>query len=120
MASRKSPAIETPTFDKLTSKLDAFIDVMEAHADQTDESIGEMTQIVKDLAEEVKILRVAIDDIRCEIEWSLRHVVPPRTPAIGLPVKSLPKVQAVPRNGNVVPPAVRPTDEANAEPGRLF
>ncbi len=117
MPPRETASNQTSLLEKIDRKLGAFIAVMEEHADQTDETLESARKEIESLTEAVRILTIAIDDIRCEIEWTLRHVVPPRAPAVGLPVTSVPKVRAKREAATANPPV---EETADAPPGKLF
>lgn len=36
--------------------------------------VGELTDEVQQLKEHIAVLRIAIDDLRCEVEWGIRQI----------------------------------------------
>jgi hypothetical protein len=94
----------------IEQKLDQVLEAITTRAQQNDESLAELSVEVTSLRETVETLRIAIDDIRAELEWTMRNHAPKRAPPTDLPVKSLPKF---------VPKGEQPP-ESSPETGRLF
>lgn len=109
MPPRGSPA--PAALAAVDEKLGSLLAEVKSRFDQHDETVGELAQAVADMADEIKTLRIAIDDIRAELEWTMRNHAPRREPAIGLPVKSVPKPP---------PSAPEVRKEEPATVGRLF
>jgi len=103
----------------LGEKIDGLVALFEKHHEQMDEALGAMTENVEDLAEQVRILRVAIDDIRCELEWTMRNHAPRRDPPVGLPVVSMPKIARTGSAGGVQKPD-EPQEAPPNSTGQLF
>ena len=120
MVRRQTPASPSLSPDKLNEKIDGLVAVIEKQHQQMDEAMGSMTEKVEDLAEQVRILRIAIDDIRCELEWTMRNHAPRRDPAIGVPVVSMSKVGKTSAAGSLRASEELSESKPPAGSGRLF
>ena len=120
MVRRQTPASPSSSPDRLHEKIDGLVTLIEKQHQQIDETLGAMTEKVEDLADQVRILRIAIDDIRCELEFTMRNHAPRRDPAINVPVVSMSKVGKTSSAGSLRSPDELAELKPPAESCRLF